>query len=170
MGSEMCIRDSKIGLRVPDEVRRRDGAMIPLREHVKHCSCPDFTKRYLVQGMNTPWQTPDAVTQPWCKHIATAMWVIASDYRVVFSEDIRVASSAAPAAGAGALSIRDASDAASAAASGVLGRLDTQTTAIEETELEVQPPRDRELSVQHATVEAMYFVRLRERGSRRSWR
>ena len=84
----------KVGLRVPDEVRRRDGAMIPLREQVKHCSCPDFTKRYLVQGMNTPWQTPDAVTQPWCKHIATAMWVIASDYRVVFSEDIRDASSA----------------------------------------------------------------------------
>ena len=43
----------KIGLRVPDVVRRRDGGMIPLREHVKHCSCPDFTKRYLVQGMNT---------------------------------------------------------------------------------------------------------------------
>ena len=72
------------------------------------------------------------------------------------------ASSAAPAAGAGALSIRDASDAASAAASGVLDRLDTQTTAIEETELEVQPPDDRELSVQHAPVEASYFVRLRE--------
>ena len=90
------------------------------------------------------------------------MWVIASDYRVVFSEDIRDASIAAPAAGAGVLSIRDASSAASAAASGVLGRLDTQTTEDEETVLEVQSSENRELSVQHATVEATYFVRLRE--------
>ena len=61
----------KIDCRVPDALRRRDGGLIPLREHVKHCSCPDFTKRYLYEGMNTPWQTPDVVTQPWCKHIAT---------------------------------------------------------------------------------------------------
>ena len=133
-----------INFRVPDEVRRRDAAMIPLREHVKHCSCPDFTRRYLNEGMNTPLQTSYAVAQPWCKHIATAMWCISSDYRVVFSEEIMEhalreyrlgASSAAPAAGAGTLSIQDASDAASAAVAGVQDRVDTQSTANEETEL-----------------------------------
>ena len=82
------------------------------------------------------------------------------------SEDIREyclgASSAASAAGAGALSIRDASDAASAAVAGVQDPVDTQSTANEETELVAQPPRDRDFTVQRIPGESMYFVRLRE--------
>ena len=69
------------------------------------------------------------------------MWVIASNYRVVFSEDIRDASGAAP-----------------AAAAGVLSRVDTQTTEIEETGSEVPRPENRS----NVTVEASYFVGLRE--------
>ena len=72
------------------------------------------------------------------------------------------ASSAAPAAGAGTQSIQDASDAASAAVAGVRDLVDTQSTANEETELVVQPPRDRDFAVQRIPGESMYFVRLRE--------
>ena len=70
------------------------------------------------------------------------------------------ASSAAPAAGAGTLSIQDASDAASAAVAGVQDPVDTQSTANEETELVVQPPRDRD-TVQ-LVRESTFLVRLRE--------
>ena len=110
------------------------------------------------------------------------MWVVASDYRVVFSEDIRefCAGQAVDVPrrlqihdviselvqGEGRLGrieavASDASGAAPAAAAGVLSRVDTQPTEIEGTAFTVsEVPRPENRS--NVTVEASYFVGLRE--------